>query len=80
MTKVGEREIRTQRRVVGFLRNALGYDYLGQRRSPILSATNGTSRSSSCSNWFWSGAQGQVQCGRSTANLQGAAMDIGEVR
>ena len=29
MTKVGEREIRTQRRVVGFFRDALGYDYLG---------------------------------------------------
>ena len=29
MTKVGEREIRTQRRVVGFFRDTLGYDYLG---------------------------------------------------
>ena len=29
MTRVGEREIRTQRRVVGFFRDALGYDYLG---------------------------------------------------
>ena len=29
MTTVGEREIRTQRRVVGFFRDALGYAYLG---------------------------------------------------
>ena len=29
MTTVGEREIRTQRRVVGFFRDVLGYDYLG---------------------------------------------------
>ncbi len=29
MAEVGEREIRTQRRVVGFFRDALGYDYLG---------------------------------------------------
>ena len=29
MTKVGERELRTQRRVVGFFRDTLGYDYLG---------------------------------------------------
>ena len=30
MTAVGEREIRTQRRVVRFFQDALGYDYLGQ--------------------------------------------------
>ena len=29
MTTVGEREIQTQRRVVGFFRDVLGYDYLG---------------------------------------------------
>ena len=29
MTVVGEREARTQRRVVGFFRDVLGYDYLG---------------------------------------------------
>ena len=29
MTAVGEREIWTQRRVVGFFRDTLGYDYLG---------------------------------------------------
>lgn len=29
MTVVGEREIRTQRRVVAFFQDALGYDYLG---------------------------------------------------
>ena len=29
MTGIGEREIRTQRRVVGFFRDTLGYDYLG---------------------------------------------------
>ena len=29
MTAVGEREIRTQRRVIGFFQDALGYDYLG---------------------------------------------------
>ena len=29
MKAVGEREIRTQRRVVAFLREALGYGYLG---------------------------------------------------
>lgn len=29
MTAVGERETRTQRRVVRFFRDALGYDYLG---------------------------------------------------
>lgn len=29
MTTVGEREIRTQQRVVGFFQEALGYDYLG---------------------------------------------------
>ena len=29
MTAVGERETRTQQRVVGFFRDALGYDYLG---------------------------------------------------
>ena len=29
MTAVGEREIRTQRRVVGFFQDALAYDYLG---------------------------------------------------
>ena len=32
MTAVGEREARTQRRVVGFFRDALGYDYLGHWR------------------------------------------------
>ena len=30
MTAVGEREARTQRRVVGFFREVLGYDYLGR--------------------------------------------------
>ena len=29
MSTVGERELRTQRRVVDFFRDALGYDYLG---------------------------------------------------
>ena len=29
MSAVGEREIRAQRRVVGFFRDVLGYDYLG---------------------------------------------------
>ena len=32
MTAVGEREARTQRRVVGFFRDTLGYDYLGHWR------------------------------------------------
>ena len=32
MTTVGEREIRTQRRVVGFFQDALGYEYLGHRQ------------------------------------------------
>ena len=29
MSPVGQREIVTQRRVVAFFQNALGYDYLG---------------------------------------------------
>ena len=34
MTAVGEREIRTQRRVVGFFQGALGYDYLDWQDRP----------------------------------------------
>lgn len=29
MSTVGQREIQTQRRVIAFLRDALGYEYLG---------------------------------------------------
>ena len=32
MSPVGEREIRTQRRVAAFFRDALGYAHLGDRR------------------------------------------------
>ena len=32
MSPVGEREIHTQRRVVAFFRDALGYAHLGDRR------------------------------------------------
>ena len=35
MTAVGEREARTQRRVVDFFRDTLGYDYLGPRRDRL---------------------------------------------
>lgn len=35
MSTVGQREIRTQRRVIAFLRDVLGYRYLGNRQDRL---------------------------------------------
>ena len=40
MSPVGDREVRTQERVVAFLRDALGYEYLGNRRDRTNSNTD----------------------------------------
>ena len=49
MSPVGEREIRTQRRVTAFLRDVLGYAHLGDRRDR---AGNANVEESAITDWL----------------------------
>lgn len=52
MSAVGERETRTQRRVIAFLTDALGYAYLGHWQLRIPPGTDWYAREAVLNRWY----------------------------